>query len=483
MDTNFIAGTVVQPEWLNDVNYLTYKWMRTPEHFGAVGDGVTDDHAALQEAADTGTFILFGDKTYATSQEIVFTNGTKFIGYGNWSAVTSNQINTATTQILYIGAGGTNSCVIRMSWAAVGTSTPTYIQNLALENIVINGNALAEFGVYMVRAWSNSRLNYITVTNTLKHGFWAAMCWNGSPTNWMAFKNLGCGISLGINTFGWANATVDESTMTSFFAYFNGYDFATVKQNQFNETTNPYAEAGISIGGGRGLVFINCQAAVNGGAGIQCRTEFSPVTFIGGYCEGNGTSTGSTRAWDIWVDGATSAGSWNITFDGMHLGLTPAIRLTGTMPSRVEHGVIFRRMGALGTIVADWGNYRLEDCDRNVTYVGTSPKWFAGQLNGARNMGVSGLVLFTGSTGSVVINKQEGVISGVTRVSAGVFDVGISETYSGADYVIQVTGADNYTVGTGSVTSSGFRLTNRNATTNAVEDANSRINVVVYGDY
>lgn len=51
----------------------------TPEMFGAVGDGVTDDTEAIQEAIDTGMNILLGrSKNYVISNELVLCSNTIF---------------------------------------------------------------------------------------------------------------------------------------------------------------------------------------------------------------------------------------------------------------------------------------------------------------------------------------------------------------------------------------------------------------------
>lgn len=278
----------------------------------------------------------------------------------------------------YIGAGGANSFVVRMSKTAVGTDPGTLssanrsLLNCSITNLVIDGNDLAEYGLYMARAWSNNKIESIAVTGTVQHAFWAALCWNGSPRDWFAYKNKGCGITLGANTFVWASATVDQSTCINFIGSYSGYSQALVAQNVFNETTNQAKEYGIGVFGCRSVVLIEAQSYKNGGAGHYVSTTLSPVLFLGGYNEANGKSTNnvSTKSWDIWVNSTVS--SWNVTFDHIHLGLTPAVRLTGSAPSRNQFGVLFNRMALLTEINADWSNFRLVDCSESVTYSGVA---------------------------------------------------------------------------------------------------------------
>jgi hypothetical protein len=265
-----------------------------------------------------------------------------------------------------------------MAKAAVGvdpntlTSANRTLMNCSITNLVINGNDLAEYGLYMVRAWSNNMIQSIAVTGTVKHAFWAALCFNGSPRDWFAYKNIGAGITIGANTFAWASATTDQSTCTNFIGSYSGYNQSLVAQNVFNETTNQDKEYGIGVFGCRSVVFIEAQSYQNGGAGHYVSTTSSPVLFLGGYNEDNGksTSNGSSKSWDIWVNSTVS--TWNVTFDHIHLGLTPAVRLTGTAPSRNQFGVLFNRMAFLTEIKADWNNFRLVDCNESVTYSGSA---------------------------------------------------------------------------------------------------------------
>ena len=68
-----------------------------PEQFGAVGDGVTDDTAAIQAALDTGKDVWLSDKTYRTYTGLVMsTNQQRFMGPGEIDAYGSFNILTIT---------------------------------------------------------------------------------------------------------------------------------------------------------------------------------------------------------------------------------------------------------------------------------------------------------------------------------------------------------------------------------------------------
>lgn len=55
----------------------------TPEMYGAIGDGYTDDSVAIQQAIDTGKTVIFGTKKYKIENPIFISNdGQTFIGNG-----------------------------------------------------------------------------------------------------------------------------------------------------------------------------------------------------------------------------------------------------------------------------------------------------------------------------------------------------------------------------------------------------------------
>jgi hypothetical protein len=95
--TNFIPNiTVIEADWLNDVNNAVYNTLDgfvNVKEFGAVGDGVADDTAAIQAAinagAPQGSAIYFPAGTYRTTATVGFTSsnaqqfGLRIVGENN----------------------------------------------------------------------------------------------------------------------------------------------------------------------------------------------------------------------------------------------------------------------------------------------------------------------------------------------------------------------------------------------------------------
>lgn len=459
--------------------------------FGARKDGSGDSGANINAALVRAIPLTGPAGVYNTTLELVWGHGSRLVGEGNYSGVASTFETTGTTTIKYTGASFVNSTVCRLSAEAVGTepvnSSTRDLQNISLTNVVIDCNDLAEIGVYCVRAFSNNNLDFITVMRSLKHAFVAMTCFNGSIRNWVAYKNHSNGITLGADLFGWSNFVCDQTNFISFMALFNGYDDTggAVYHNVFDDVTNAGIEYGIGYFGGRGCVFTNAQSFRNGGAGIYLDPKNSPTTFDGGYIELNGRSSNSVKAWDIWFRGNAAADSWNVTFDSMHQGggggKQEAIRLTGTEPSREEHGPVFKRMGLIADVQADWGNYRLVDCNRNVTFSSVEPNGFGESLNGFLNLDIIGTATFDATGATIATLETQGIIDTVTYDSVGKYTVTLKTTFSSGRYGVMPSTGDNRVIGlVGSAGVNSFLLGHRD-TDGTLVDSNGRITVFITG--
>jgi hypothetical protein len=141
--------------------------------FGAVGDGVADDTAAIQAAINTGKSIVFPEGIYIVSS-LNINSKTKLFGLGTLKKTTvtgTSILNIASNDVeidglTFLGASvdtlipTTNDADNAITIS--GTSTPTQFQNIKIQNCTING--VAGFGVrvnYATNVWVlNNNISY-----------------------------------------------------------------------------------------------------------------------------------------------------------------------------------------------------------------------------------------------------------------------------------------------------------------------------------
>lgn len=478
--------------------------------FGAVGDGVTDDTAAIQAALDTGVAIMFPTGIYRTTAEIVLKTGSKIVGSGNFSGFVNslggavaplNDYTVGTTLIRYDGATSATACVIRAASEAVGVE-PTdpntrNLTNCGVKDVVIDGGGKAGIGLYIVRATSNNTYDNITVTRTTAHGFLILISFIGNCKKWVAYLNEGCGITLGINVFSWVsnNVTVDEIHFDSFFAYYNGHSTLRVPMGQYNKTTNYKKEYGIGFGKGRAVKFTNAQAARNGGVGIYCECDRWPVNFDTFYTEYNcesDTDIPTNGRFGIWVQGVTGGESRHLQFrNGYMSGSTvtlkesDGIRLAGTAPSRTgEDAVIFEQIPLLKHLEAGWSNYRLVDCDSTVTITGTKPNYIPQVVNGQLNMGISGTAAVAVSGAAISSSVCSGNITSVTYTGTGDYHVTFTTNMNTNNYLAIVSGNENRSLAIANKSVSGFDVKSKAISAGEfVASDSATVNILVVGGY
>lgn len=116
-----------QGQWIVEkiTNYVT------PEMFGAIGDGITDDSAAIQKAIDSNCPVSFENKTYLCKSIITkYSDNVILIGKGQ----TVLKWNITTTEGLHTGQG-------MFSDDGYDSTTPyKRIGNVYLEGIIFDGN-------------------------------------------------------------------------------------------------------------------------------------------------------------------------------------------------------------------------------------------------------------------------------------------------------------------------------------------------------
>ena len=365
--------------------------------FGAVGDGVADDTLALQNALNSNQLIFLPKGNYRITSDLIidpvvnrnagFVGVTSISNYPDTSQASGPTWNgTQEVVITYDGALSSTACIIRASAEPVGTLVAQTFNNIIfgfrLESVTLNGNDKAGFGLYAIRL-SEPEVQNVIVTGTNKHAFYIDQAYSGRYEKINAFKNNGCGISVGRGTFdyGWTSGNkVNAVYFSDLYAAANGAD------KTFNQSTNPEWGYGIGLWLHRGNVVTAYTSESNDGVGIYLSPTSFPNVILSGYSElsnslvVNGTTAitdgRATRKWGCWFDGDVAAGSLNMRLCNVFMG-AEGIRLTGTQPSsgRKEGGFSLENIAGANYLEADWGNYRLINCANEIftNITGTSP--------------------------------------------------------------------------------------------------------------
>lgn len=150
-DTTFSPGTVIASTWLNDVNDLVYENIINVKNstYGATGNGVTDDTAALQAAITAGAnkYVFVPAGTYVISSAlnvaspvVIFAAGASInTGASNISIFNITSSNVLIQGFSFVGGSSstynTNGKLIMAQGTDNGAAAaPTYISNITIQN-------------------------------------------------------------------------------------------------------------------------------------------------------------------------------------------------------------------------------------------------------------------------------------------------------------------------------------------------------------
>lgn len=276
------AGATAIPD-MPDILPAGDAWV---EHFGAAGDGATDDTAALQAALDYGKTKLRA-RRYRTTADLVFSKGSGFTGQSFYfTQFLVNWPTSGVSEIFYDGPADAMAAIVRVSAAAVGTLptfSPTETTNLTdcyIDCVVLNGNDKAGYGLYSARAGFSIYQN-IVVGRTTVRGFFFAEFWSSRVRNLLACHNRGTGFSIGEVRFGWSDNVINAVSFDTLVAFKNG------RAEEYNQTTAPREGVGFVIRLNRTCNIRNIIAELNYGAGIYLTSRTGPSEIEGLYLEDN----------------------------------------------------------------------------------------------------------------------------------------------------------------------------------------------------
>lgn len=437
--------------------------------FGAVGDGVHDDTEAFQNAISARKRVYVPEGIYCISKTLELQNGSRFYGAGHYTPHSASNIKLpeyvkGATVVRWIGedlADGENleSCMVRASNVPVGVDPGTnkdgstsadhgdkytLLYNAGFANITLDGNEKVKFGLYLAKVGNGCNFDNVSVTRTKKYGIWVCWGWSLSVRNWFAFANQNCGVSIGIDSFGWNDnkeypVATDQMDFSNVSCQMNGYSIAQgAYLNAFSED-NYNVEFGLGFRAGRSISLRNISANDNGGAGIFVQTSPRNPTCINGfYAEYCGRSSNASYAHQIFVEvhggniiyfnngwltneSSTYPKESRVTIKNINQNYPVGM-------SSVWTPLIFKNCPNIKRLASDISTYRLINCNPTIEIIGALPRPIGDSENGNIDCRILGTIVFTGGE-SVTVRSKHGVMSGVTRRETGVYDVTVETEF------------------------------------------------------
>jgi hypothetical protein len=374
--------------------------------FGAVGDGVADDTAAIQAALDLQKGPVFmPNGVYLVSSEIVIKDGTGLIGENPFWKRRTGYIYSGNknTVIKYVGVGGTNSCVIRASKKAVGIPGTDFVApdtddliNIYIKNIHVDASGLAEYAFYFYRAGNAGNVvDNITCEKASKDNVVFLGMFAGYFGTIGSYEAVGRGIVVADDIWDWTN--VYGSTG------FNCFNFNATFISANNGTSNTFVEytgfvypptsapdsdnynCGVYIAAGRGSKFKISSEGNKGRSLIIVPSSGGGPTYCScDYFEGNGAGIKIEKygrfANGITLDmGFLFPNTQSLTLKPENIKIYPD-SVNGGPGYSDEWININRLLGASGYITfninSDTNKFKIENSSGGIKYINKRPVKF-----------------------------------------------------------------------------------------------------------
>lgn len=436
-----VVGIADMPGWApkGDVRF---------EHFGAVGDGVTDNAAALAAALAYGGLIQPLTKIYATSQGLSVTNGVKLraaCGFWERRSTFTPADGASYCSIKYIGPGGPNSYVCKATRLNVGQQatdlTPPStddLLNFEITGIDFDANNLADFGLYAYRAGNNSSVGNVTARNAKKRNFLILGTYAAKWGHLGSFECESHGVGIGEDYFGWGTV---EHTNFSFAATFHLVNNGTAGTYVKGSATDLEGSGGIFVNGRGSRITITSEG--NRGRAFIAKTRNGsgytdgPCIIIPEYLEANGdgphlTVTNTTLGMvlrDGFLHPGNAADPATDRFSGSLQPQDITIDAPGTDGGTDDLGqmVLLERLigdnkGVGFAVNSDTYKYRVRDCSAGIVFTNRPP----------RRTGIFARAYFKPDSGLTDTRSLEGAT--LSRIVAGQYRLTFSKPQYNAHY-------------------------------------------------
>lgn len=350
----------------------------------------TDDHLSyLQDAADAQVRVLFPPLTFNLSDELVVGNGAKFFGSGAMFKARNSytQAIAQPTRLKYIGVGGADTCVVRLSRKAVGSVGTNFgvaptddLVGVVFRDFHIDANSLADFGAYMYRCGNNSGgITRLTVEKAKEAGIIMLGMYSQRDLYIGAYFCEKLGIIAGIDRWSWGTEYTVYDCQVVIDVNGNG----TAGTFILGDAVHDRDGAGAQLRGGRGTIYQITAQGNDGRAyladGFNTVSVDGPFTIIPSYIEGNGG--GPLYDYSFYQDGM-------ITRDGfLHPGSGSLVSQDIKLVARNNAGLVTNDNGP--TLKQNWARFQnlrgaididsntskffVEKCDKDFAYPNRKP--------------------------------------------------------------------------------------------------------------
>lgn len=345
--TNFVPNvTVIEADWLNDVNTYVYDGYLNVKSFGAVGDGVTDDTAAIQAAINSGAKeVFFPEGTYVVSnltgasnqvlngQNVATllaltgsTSATTFISFTNkqnyevknftfdGNVLNSTNLNTAITNNGGSYFSYTNNTWKNCNGISIFIGTSSYVE--------INNNTFINCGIYYLttgvaadrkQAIAFTTCNYAVANDNFFNTVgldcisFATNCFNVQACRNITKDNYASAIYVSLTTRFVLSDNISYAENVSGFFSGNGLDVINSKEGTISNNVNVNR-------GSAGITVVNCFGVTISGNLCKNNNKSGNGAGSGGIVIGTSTAGGATPR----TDNIVATG--NVCYDDQGVG-------------------------------------------------------------------------------------------------------------------------------------------------------------------
>jgi len=322
------------------------------ENYGTENEDWT---IAIQTLLDTGRLHVLPAGRYRITDELTMgLSRTTLSGVG--SSLVPTEVKDTT--IFYDGPVDVKKAVLRVSTVPVGEVASVQLTNMKVENIVLDANNKAGYGLYTNYATNESIFYNITTINAILHNTMINKSWYATFKNITAAFGLGCGITFGRGFDGWAGSDrqVNSCLIENPRVFDNGKDLT------FNPDNNIEWGYGLGMYSGYNSIVKNLTAERNDGFGFVMNNGSTLAGLDGAYFERNGqrqSVNGRDHAL-LYLGNSGGAGHFlgNIFLTGEQAHSNwQTIFLKGDRPRSplLINNVFF------GKLDSEWSNYKLDN--------------------------------------------------------------------------------------------------------------------------